>query len=221
LVRLAEGISILPSTCRASDSWGARRTEEEGASLTRIAGPAIGRQALRSWVAGPRTLIVFASTILGATVGGYPRAASQAERGGGDELRCSSPGQACPVRETVSLVRSGSQPVLARTRGLSRKPDVRAREGPLGKRGRRKSAGGNTLPPMRARIGRSRSCSRVVECRCRSRQQMFWRREAGVSISTDLEASGDGRLVPYRPRASVNDKGAKRHRCRINAEAVT
>jgi hypothetical protein len=49
---------------------------------------------------------------------------------------------------------------------------------------------------MRARIGRSRLCPRVVECRCRSRQQMFWRREAGASISTDLEASGDGRLVP-------------------------
>jgi len=81
---------------------------------------------------------------------------------------------------------------------------LRAREGPPGKRGRRKGAGGNTLPPMRARIGRSRSCSRVVECRCRSRQLVFWRREAGASISTDLEVSGDGRLVPCRPRESVN-----------------
>jgi hypothetical protein len=83
---------------------------------------------------------------------------------------------------------------------------LRAREGPLGKRGRRKGAGGNTLPPMRARIGRSRSCSRVVECRCRSRQQMSWRKEADASTSTDLESSGDGRLAPGRPRASVNDR---------------
>jgi len=35
---------------------------------------------------------------------------------------------------------------------------------------------------------------------------MFWRREAGASISTDLGASGDRRLVLYRPRASVNER---------------
>jgi len=62
---------------------------------------------------------------------------------------------------------------------------------------------------MRARIGRSMSCSRVVECRCRSRQQMFWRREAGASISTDLEASGDGRLVLYSSTRERERQGNK------------
>jgi len=48
---------------------------------------------------------------------GIPRAASQAERGGGGELRCSSPRQACPVRERCRWREVARSPPLLECRG--------------------------------------------------------------------------------------------------------
>jgi hypothetical protein len=126
---------------------------EEGASLNRIAGPAFGRQALRSWLAGPRTLIVIASTILGATVGGYPRVASQAERGEVMNFDASSSRTGLPRlgNGVVGAEWLAARPHL-KARAITQA--LRAREGPRGKRGRRKKRGWKH-PPADAREDRT------------------------------------------------------------------
>jgi len=58
-------------------------------------------------------------------------------------------------------------------------------------------------PPARARIGRSRSCSRVVEVSCRSRRTVYGAEKRTLSISPDLEAFRDGRLARGPTHESV------------------
>jgi len=50
-------------------------------------------------------------------------------------------------------------------------------------------------PPKRARIGRSRSCSRVVDVVAEVDRQWLAQRSGRTSISPDLEAFRDGRLA--------------------------
>jgi len=120
------------------------------------------------------------------TVDSRRRLARGVTRSGG--LRCSTSWQACTVRETASGVRYGSLPAFLRKRGGYRTPreskDAHGKRGPTHRHGLIQK---RALRSRRARIGRSRSCSRVVEC-CRSRQTVAGAEKRTLSISPDLDS---------------------------------
>lgn len=98
-------------------------------------------------------------------------------------------------------------PALARkTRAVACRASPK---GSQGKRGRRKGAGGNALPPMRARIGRSRSCSRVFISLQKSTVGILAQRSEHPPSQPILEVFGDGRLAPCRSRESVAGRGRR------------
>jgi hypothetical protein len=96
--------------------------------------------------------------------------------------------RACTVREMASKVRCGSLPALLRKWGGYRTPgasrDAHGKRGPTQRHGLIHEM---ALTSRRARIGRSRSCSRVVEC-CRSRQTVAGAEKRTLSISPDLDS---------------------------------
>jgi len=159
-----------------------------------------GARYLHSGRVGPHAYSVIASPILGATDGGLGaslRTRRHEERwpsllyllavlhrpGGGGE-RCAR----------------GSLPAFPRKREGYRTPvaskDAHGRRGPTQRHGLSFKRGLSCR--RRARIGRSRSCSRVISCCCRSRQTVPAQRSGRTSISPDLEAFVDGRLA-HRP----------------------
>jgi hypothetical protein len=90
----------------------------------------------------------------------------------------------------------GSLPALPRNGGGCRTPRVsreaRGKRGPTHRQGLIQV---RALPPKRARIGRSRSCSRVVDVVAEVDRQWPAQRSGRTSISPDLEAFRDGRLA--------------------------
>jgi len=129
------------------------------------------------------------------TMDSMRRLARGATRSGG--LRCSTDWQACTVQEAASMVRCGSLPALPRTREGCRTPraskEGRGKRGPthrhglaLGKRARRS---------RRARIGRSRSCSRVVDVVAEVDRQWPAQRSGRTPFHPIWTRFGDGRLA--------------------------
>jgi len=84
-------------------------------------------------------------------------------------------------------------PFLGRGRAVARRAQRRKRTGSEGQRIGTGSTG--ALRPVRARIGRSRSCSRVVDVVAEVDRRCFGAEKRTLSISPDLEAFRDGRLA--------------------------
>lgn len=166
----------------------------------------MGGPALRSWLVGSHAHIVIVSTIRGATVGGF--SLCPFARGTGKERWPSalSVVQACPGTRVALLVWCGSLPALARKTGAI--ACQVCPKGSQGKRGRRKGAGGNTLPPMRARIGRSRLCSRVFMSLQKSAVGILAQRSERFHFNRFGVARG--RASSFWPaRESVTDRGRR------------
>jgi hypothetical protein len=111
----------------------------------------------------------------------------------------------------------GSLPAFLRKREGCRMPSVP--KGARGKRGPTQSEKGRkSLPPRRARIGRSRSCSRVVDC-CRSRQTVAGAEKRTLPISPDLESVRGRAPSPLLQRTKVRSGGRRDTGTLIAAEA--
>jgi len=172
-------LSCLPVSCASLGDPGCSIHDGGGEPLGALAARPRGRSrrtfAPRGSAHG--THIVIVSTILGATDDGLATPLRTRRSRRAVILGARTPGRlalhgagidGCGVARCL--------PSLGRVEGYrtSRVPEGRARSG-----GQRGGTGGNALRPARARIGRSRSCSRVV-VRCRSRQTVSWRRQAGA-----------------------------------------
>jgi len=121
--------------------------------------------------------------------------------------------------------KEGALPVPRGSRACLASKDARAnarRARPQGGNGKREvledGMGGNALlPPRKARVGRSRSRSRVVRNVAKVDGWLFDAEKRGFSTSTDLETFGDGRLAlglacesTGRPSAKGTRAGSKR-----------
>jgi hypothetical protein len=160
--RRAEGTPTFRST---------RRTDDQGCS-NRVGGGDLtilphglrprGRRRTFAPIGSAHTRNqAIASPTLGATDGGCANAASHAALAKSGDPRRSTSGQPCTVRSrrrrcgvTRCLLSPGRARAVAR-RGISQPIAARSE-------GQRGGTGGDALLPPRARIGRSRSCSRVV-----------------------------------------------------------
>jgi len=86
-------------------------------------------------------------------------------------------------------------PFLGRGRVVACRAPRKRRTGSGGQRIGTGSSQLRALPPRRARIGRSRSCSRVVDVVAEVDRQWPAQRSGRTSISPDLDAFRDGRLA--------------------------
>jgi len=128
------------------------------------------------------------------TVDSRRRLARGVTRSGG--LRCSTCRQTCTFREAASMARTWLAARLpSEEGGLSHAERVERRAREAGANAAARLIQTGSPRPQRARIGRSRSCSRVVDVVAEVDRQWPAQRSGRTSISPDLEAFRDGRLA--------------------------
>jgi len=124
-------------------------------------------------------------------------AASHAASRGAVAFDAPPPGRLVLSRRRCRWCESGSLPAFSRKREGYRMPgaskEAHGKRGPTHRHGL--ILGVRALPSKRARIGRSRSCSRVVDVVAEVDRQWPAQRSGRTSISPDLEAFRDGRLA--------------------------
>jgi len=115
------------------------------------------------------------------------------------DLRCSTFWRSCKGQETVTKVRCGSLPAFSRKGGGYRTARVErsARKAGANASAREPLQKGS-LRSRRARIGRSRSCSRVISCCCRSRQTV-----TGAEKRTHLHFTRSGSVQGRAPSSQL------------------
>jgi hypothetical protein len=197
-VRHAEGSPTFrshaaPTTkgCSTHDGGGEPCTPPRGSPREGVRAPSLR-------VSRPTRYTVTASTILGATDGG-PVTPLRKRRGG--ELWPSSPHLLAGLRltaETVTMVSCGSLPASPGRERLSHA--ARFERSRAGSGGQRSGTGSSREPSRRrgARIGRSRSCSRVISSSLQKSSDSVRRREADALHFT-RSGSVQGRAPSPRP----------------------